>query len=452
MTTRAAIKGLDLVLAGGLRTVRKLGDARASTVALVRGAAGTGKTIFASHLAISEATRRGGDLVYCCIELLPTELDAQLSSLTFGPEQLAVRVIHGETEAGDAGPLRIWTSIIDIPVEREPDFGDELRRSIEAARTARLDPKVLVIDSLSEGYRLGGDVSRPLADALSKFAAEEGLVLVLIEEVANGHDSLWTFIADVVFELSHHGPLGTAAAEHRSLVVRKSRFGPSHVGPHSFTIQRAGGVEIHPRLGTYLDFWVREIIPHDIGGEKPARWNMEGSHETEDFPEAGEVVLVTGTDAAAVAITAKHLQKGVDVLFLDLDRVGFETDTETVVRCGDPLLSGERLMSMFWHRLAQLRHRISAIVVGDLGSIRGNADPAALRRVLPVLVWVAHEAGLAVLLFETHTDASQATAIHLADTVIEAHRRDGPFGHYFHRFTSRRRGRVGDELHLHALS
>lgn len=452
MTTRAAIRGLDLVLAGGLRTVHKLGDARESTVALVRGAAGAGKTIFASHLAISEAARRGGDVVYCCIELLPTELDAQLSNLTFGPEQLVVRVMHVGTEAADAAPLRVLASIIDIPTESEPDFGSELRRSLEAARAARLDPKVLVIDSLSEGYRLGGDVARPLADALSKFAAEEGLVLVLIEEVCSGQDSLWTFIADVVFELSHHGPLGTAAAEHRSLVVRKSRFGPSHVGPHSFTIRRAGGVEIQPRLGTYLDFWVRELIPRDIGGEKPARWNMEGSHESVDLPEAGEVVLVTGTDAAAVAITAKHLQQGVDVLLLDLDRVGGEADAETVIRCGDPLMSGERLMSMFWHRLAQLRHRVSAIVVGDLGSIRGNADPAALRRVLPVLVWLAHEAGLAVLLFETYANASQATAIHLADTVIEAHRREGPFVQNFYRFTSRRRGRVGDELHLHALS
>jgi KaiC/GvpD/RAD55 family RecA-like ATPase len=450
MTRLATIKGLDLVLAGGLHTVRKLDDQRESTVTLIRGAAGTGKTVFASHLAISEAAKRGGDVVYCCVELLPTELDAQLSNLTFGPEHLAVRVIHAGNEAGDAESPRLLASIIDVPPEGEPDFGGELKRSIETARTAHLDPKVLVIDSLSEGYRLGGSVSRLLADALSKFAAEEGLLLVLIEEVSDHHDSLWTFIADVVFELSHHGTFGTAAAEQRSLVVRKSRFGPSQVGPHSFTIRRAGGIEIYPRLSNYLNDWVRELIPGNIVSHRqPVRWNVGDNRILPSFPEPREVVLVTGTEAILVALTAVHLQQGVDVLRLDLDRMSFEIEDKAVSHWGNPFLGGEILMSMYWHRLVELRDRISAVVIGDLDSIRGNIDPIVLRQALPVLIWIAHEAGLAVMMLETHMEGSQPTAIHLADTVIEAklteeQTRSGEWSRSVtHRITSRRRVLIG---------
>ena len=51
---------------------------------------------------------------------------------------------------------------------------------------ARLAPRVVVIDSLAEGYGLGTTVSRRLADALAKFAADEGVILILVEEVL-GH-------------------------------------------------------------------------------------------------------------------------------------------------------------------------------------------------------------------------------------------------------------------------
>jgi KaiC/GvpD/RAD55 family RecA-like ATPase len=420
MASLVSIRGLDLVLAGGLPAVCKLDDQRESTVVLVRGAAGAGKTIFASHLAISAAAQRDGDVVYCCIELLPTELEAQLSGLTFGPEGFVARVTHAGAEAPDTEHPQILASIIDVPSEGEPDFGGELKRSLDTARSAGLDPRVLVIDALSEGYRLGGSVSRLLADALSKFAVEEGLVLVLIEEVADDRDSLWTFVADVVFELSHHGTAGTASAEHRSLLVRKSRFGPSHVGPHGFTIRRSGGIEIYPRLSSYLSDSVRLKIPQDIDNRQPVRWNVRDERGAHKLLDPGEVLLVTGEDATVVSMVAAKLQSGVATLRLDLDRVGFEAEDDEVLHCGNPLMSSELLMSMFWHRLQALGGRVSALVIGDLDSIRGHHDPAAIRQTLPVLVWLAREAGLEVMLFETCTEGSHATVIHLADTIIEA--------------------------------
>jgi KaiC/GvpD/RAD55 family RecA-like ATPase len=447
MASVVSIRGLDLVLGGGLPGVRKLDDQRESTVVLVRGAAGAGKTIFASHLAISEAAQQEGDVVYCCIELLPTELEAQLSNLTFGPEGFAARVTHVGSEAPPVERPRILASIVDVPSEGLPDFGGEIKRSLDAARSAGLEPRVLVIDSLSEGYRLGGGVFRPLADALSKFAAEEGLVLVLIEEVAHDRDSLWTFVADVVFELSHHGAPGTASAEHRSLLVRKSRFGPSHVGPHGFAIRPDGGIEIYPRISNYLAHSVRQQIPRDVSDNQTVHWNVKDKEGRLQSPKPGEVFLVTGGDAAEVSIVAALAKSGVATLRLNLDRIGFKAEDEMVLYCGDPLMSSELLMSMFWQRLHVLKGRISAIVVGDLDSIRGHCDPAAIRQALPVLVWLAHEAGLEVLLFETCAEGARATAIHLADTIIEVRRAVSSSGTTMTlSLTSPKRGLVGRAL------
>lgn len=452
MTRTITIRGLDLVLAGGLPAVRKLDDQRESTAVLVRGAAGAGKTLFASHLALSEASRRRGDVVYCCVELLPTELEAQLANLTFGPEGFVARVIHPGAEAPRAEGPRVMASVIDVPAEGEPDFGGELERSLEAARGAGLEPRVLVIDSLSEGYRLGGSVSRPLADAVSKFVAEAGLVLVLIEEVVHEQDSLWTFVTDVVFELAHHGTPGTSSAEYRSLLVRKSRFGPSHVGPHGFTIRRSGGIEIYPRLGNYLADSVRPQIPRDVGNRQLVRWNLGGPEEGADplqLPAPKEVVLVTGDNAAEVWIAAARLQSGVATLRLDLGRVGGEADDEAVLYCGNPLMSSELLAAMFWQRLQASRGRISAVAIGDLDSIRGHRDPAALLQALPVLVYLAHEAGLEVLLFETCSKGAPAAASQLADTIIGLRRETtilGATSAIMLSCTSRRRGFVGREI------
>jgi KaiC/GvpD/RAD55 family RecA-like ATPase len=413
------IVGLDLLLDGGLHLVRKLNDDRESTVVLIRGGAGSGKTIFGSHLALAEAASRNGDVVYCCIELLPSELSAQLGGIQFGMEgnRGHVTVLHSGCETGVQQHPTVFASIVDIPDNEDPDLGSELSETLEAARAIGLNPRVLVVDSLAEGYDLGANAPRRLADAFSKFAAEHGLILILIEEIMGPIDSLWTFVADVIFELSHHGPSGTPAGERRSMMVRKSRFGPSHVGPHGFTIRSEGGVEIYPRVTNYSSAWARKYLPRGISAGS-IRWNTQSSEKGVTLPFDDEVILVTGAEPMSVARSAKTMCLGISVLNVDMARSGFPED-RLLLTCGNPLLSMEFLVSIFCRRLHELKGRISGLIIGDLDSIRNHLDPSAVRRVLPVLISIAHDAGLSILLYETKLADVQPTSIHLADTVLE---------------------------------
>ena len=402
MAENADITGLPLALGGEIRAVSKLKDQAECAVILVRGPAGAGKTLFASHLAAHEALVRGGDIVYCCSELLPTELDAQLAGLTFGRERRALRVCNlpfGPRAAPELRP-RIFASLIDVPETAEPDIGAELLRAIGEARDAQLRPRVLVIDSLAEGYRLVTAMPRYLADALAKFAAEQGLVLILVEEIEGSHDSRWTFVADVVLELAHQGAAGTSSAEQRSMTIRKNRFGPAHVGPHPFAIQPAGGIEIYPRLGVYLSGAAGTLLPQDVPGRIEPRWKLLGENgQTLELPHVGEVILLTGKDASLLSIATDSFTHGSPILRLDMSDAS-PSEARTL-RCGDPLLGPERLVSDYCLKLEELTGNIAGVVIGDLEAIDRNIDPDGLRRALPILITIARAAGLAVVLFET---------------------------------------------------
>jgi KaiC/GvpD/RAD55 family RecA-like ATPase len=426
MTHHADIKGLPLILGGEIRAVAKLAERAESAVILVRGPAGSGKTIFATQLAAHEALVRGGDVAYCCIELLPSELDAQISGLTFGPEARVLRVSNvADLPPGTEQAPRIYASIVEVPELGVPDIGAELQRVIDEAARESFTPKVVVIDSLAEGYRLGASVPRYLADALAKFAADNGILLVLLEEVMDQRDSTWTFIADVVLELAHHGSVGTSAAEERSLTVRKNRFGPAHVGPHAFAIHRTGGIVIYPRLSAYLSEFARSVLPQQVREQPlPHLRIKENGGGYLAIPEQDEVVLLTGNDATTVLVALDRMVQQAQNLYLDMASMG--ASEERVLRCGDPLLGPERLLSELSGKLESLSGSISGLVVGDLGAIDRNIDPDGMRRALPVILMIARSLELPVLLYETA--AQHPLSVHLADTVIDVrvdHKRNG---------------------------
>src|SRR5262249_49273726 len=89
-----------------------------------------------------------------------------------------------------------------------------------------------------------------------------------------------------------------------------------------------------------------------------------------------------------------------------------------ILNCGDPILSAELFLSVVVRRLKALKGQIYGVVVGDLDSIRNHLDPASIRRALPVLISIAHNAGISVLLYETSVSDVQPASIHLADTVL----------------------------------
>jgi len=74
------IRGLDLMIGGPIPMVARHGDTPQTSI-LIRGEAGTGKTVLATHLASLFAAQFGADAVYACIELLPSELAAQASGI-----------------------------------------------------------------------------------------------------------------------------------------------------------------------------------------------------------------------------------------------------------------------------------------------------------------------------------------------------------------------------------
>lgn len=241
---RYKIEGLDLVLGGAIPTIAKLDDTRESTLILVRGGAGTGKTLFGIQLALDAAATRQGDVVVGLLEMLPTELRAQLTRIPFFQEG-AIQVVSANDQPIVGEPPHIFASIMEVPLDGAPDIGVELHAVLSAARTAG-HPVALVIDAVSREYRLGNNVPRELADGLSKFAAEENLIVIVLEEVSDQQYSPWTSAADVVFELA----LREADAHNdacRTLVVRKSRFSHAAIGPHTFVIHPERGIEIVPR-------------------------------------------------------------------------------------------------------------------------------------------------------------------------------------------------------------
>lgn len=77
-TVRSGSVGLDLVLGGGPRLLRRVsGSNKESATVLVRGGPGAGKSVLATDLALRLARALGGDVLYACVELLPNEVLAQ---------------------------------------------------------------------------------------------------------------------------------------------------------------------------------------------------------------------------------------------------------------------------------------------------------------------------------------------------------------------------------------
>ena len=95
--------------------------------------------------------------------------------------------------AGGPGPRIFCGLLTDLDTEA-PD----LVASLETLRSdvARIGgrPAVFVVDSLIEGYGLGGSAPRTAVDALMKFAAQGGCGLVLCEETRSDGTSPWILL------------------------------------------------------------------------------------------------------------------------------------------------------------------------------------------------------------------------------------------------------------------
>lgn len=263
-------RGLDLVLGGGIAWVDRVPGHQSATV-VIRGGAGTGKTLTALHLAHALATKLEGDVGYACVELLPMELVAQARSLFgekfhYGPASVSSLQLGAQV-----GPPCLLPGLLDLP-ENGESLGSALESfwaKLTTAPKGSRQPKVLVVDSLIEGYGLGSNVPRALADAMCKLAAEWNIVLILVEEVARGESSPWVFACDTAIELeSPRSDISTAlpAPTERKMLVTKHRFLPSDAGPHRFQFVADKGLNVAPRPSAWIEPWAEGMVSARIRG------------------------------------------------------------------------------------------------------------------------------------------------------------------------------------------
>jgi KaiC/GvpD/RAD55 family RecA-like ATPase len=430
-TISAGIGGLDLILGGGIRVLKRGEALDESTTILLRGPPGSGKTVLGLALAGALAHALGGHVAYGCVELLPSELAAQHTGIM--PEALAESVVLAEPagergslrfppQQGTAGERRIFAATLDIgePGEEQQRITPAILGLLDGVRQAGGAPRVLVVDSLSDGYHLGAQAPRVLSDELCKMAVQQGIVLLMLEEIAESRPSAWSFAADVVIELGHgEGEAlgGPSTRRERQLSVLKNRFGPSEAGRHPFVVGPRAGVQVLPQPWAYLSSnssWAyNDILAQPKPLAPPAQEWLEGWTAPPGWPQFRECITLVSTTTVDVTYeVASHLgatAEGFD-LFLDFGRLGDATHTAprapSVIRidCGDPFLRGHRLLPMALSSVDAIRTKrepLRRVLIGDLRVLRIFHYPEELRRTLIVFTSILRRLVVPALYFET---------------------------------------------------
>lgn len=405
-------RGLDLVLGGGLRRVRRVADKHA-TVLLVRGPGGAGKTLVGFHAACEIAKGHPEPIAYACVELLPTELEAQVRA--WRPDLAHVKIRHRESVGVVAADdLVVEASLLDVD-KGTAALGAGIEHFVDRLARAGRPPGVLVIDSLIDGYNIGTSASREFVDSVCKLATRWGIALVLLEECAPGTTSPWIFAADTVIELGlvseDVDTSRSASFEHR-LTVLKHRFGPSDAGPHRFTLDPGVPLRVLPRPGAWLEPWTM-TLPGNVGVPRdPRRDEAGGKLQAPVHPDSngtwlGLVVAVFGSVSARVYEVALGLQRRDEASLATL-HVSFTVPLDDarkapvteVLGVAHPYLSAHRFLRVVLDELAQ-RGAVRRIVVADLRALRSFWNPAELRRAVGVLCQLARRMGIPIVLVET---------------------------------------------------
>lgn len=435
--------GLDLALGGGVRMVSRLEGREPSSTTLIRGGPGAGKTILAYQTAVELASARGGDVAYACVELLPTELQAQIEGIWDSqkpPSKAAAsRLLMPPFARHTAVSVAVYTAVLNLgpTPEAAPDvLGEGMEELVEAARGVGGTPKVLVVDSLSAGYGLSA-MPREVIDAVVKYAVREGLVLLLLEEGLVGDRSEWAYAVDIVVELDHLDRTDLNAQLERKLWVVKNRFAPSVLGPHRFSIIRGKGVQVFPAPITYSTPWARQALSlprRAVAADQddldaPGSWGldglmvemrMQGQLAWPRFEDCS--VFVTAPDAEVVRAVARGIgatsgSHGGD-LWIDIGTVDTSfrklptsRTQDWVVGLGVPYLSSQRLVYSAldalrqWAKMDTQGLGLRRVLIGDLAGLRSFVSPHDLTRGLIVLLGVLRLAELPVVLFETTSAA-----------------------------------------------
>lgn len=459
------IDGLNLVLGGGVALLKRHPDYDESATLLIRGAPGSGKTILGVQLAGSIARSLDCDVAYGCVELLPSELRAQHEGIKspYLSEKVVVAPFPAKGGEGTWN-CRIFAEVLDLGASGEETsrLGEAVERLLKAVEEAGGRPRVLVIDSLSDGYNLGASAPRVLADALCKLAVLRGMVLILLEEIGENKPSVWSFAADTVFELRLEREDLPGTPLTRSLAVTKHRFNACQAGPHRVMIVARHGVDVLPELATYLAPWARPIVfPRpNLPSSTAISWSPPAPKALQpDWPSFSEcVTAVHGSESKdvfrlvfelGVKTSGASEVDGFDVL-LDFNHEDPEAQNPEwhgrkiwYLGCGVPTISGEWLLAMTTRLVRGLLYkgdRIRRVLIGDLQSLRTFQQPALVRQALMLLASSLRREAIPVVMFETsaprrvervvdkrfaaeETGAPAPWVVDLADVVFEVMRK-----------------------------
>ncbi len=432
---RIDIHGIDLVLAGGVWLLERVPGRGESTTILIRGTAGSGKTLFGTQLAASIARAIKSDVAYACVELLPVELQAQHEGLKRPKELEQVVILPNDksTDSTSSSGSRIYAGLLDLEldVDRPSErLGEALEAFLkETDKAAGRQVRVIVIDSLSDGYGLGTKAPRVLADEVCKLAAARGLVLVLLEEKVEEVPSVWSFAVDTVFELAPAG-LEPHGALVRRFTVSKNRLGPSDPGPHDLVIAPEWGATVWPRARAYRTYWAYEQIWNKIPDASFSQdWFPEEFKELEWLPPFRRcITLVGGTErdrlaVARIAYRIGQMDPRSDGRFGDEWRY---TVGETGGPSGDALHGKIGMLvngSAFLHHLREwlqnTQRSPSRVLIGDLSNLWQTSDPDGVKRSLLTVVPLLRDRGIPIILLETYPEHGSAAFTGIADVVVQ---------------------------------
>lgn len=275
---------------------------------LVRGGPGAGKSVLATDLALRLGKAVGGDVLYVCVEILPSEVVAQRMGFDgFDPSTTVDLAYPDARKSGDEGPTLVvgMTEMEGGPSEGGdgPDLGrmilDLVRLSVERG----FDPRVVVVDSLSDGYGLGSKVPRSTVDGVCKLAVEQGWALVLVEETVDQAASPWSFAVDTVLSLA------VTDSGRREVRVTKHRFGPCQPGPHRLLVEREG-VRVLPCFAAYRNA-VRDLALPPPAANRSLRVPVVGPEPdwaSFNVPDGvGRIALVSCRDPQLVQTRLNNL-------------------------------------------------------------------------------------------------------------------------------------------------
>src|SRR3954467_14075735 len=227
---KTGISGLDDVLNGGLPE---------GHLYLIEGDPGTGKTTLGLQFLL-EGVKNGEKGIYVTLSESKRELEAVAQS--HGWDLSTVDIYEMTPVDEEISPEAQYTVFHPSDVELA-DTTTAVVRQVE-----RIDPKRVVIDSLSELRMLARDALRYRRQVLGLkryFAGRDVTVLLLDDRTAEGNDLQLQSIAHGVIMLqSQEREFGI---KRRRLEVRKVRGSRLREAYHDFSIE-TGGVVVHPRL------------------------------------------------------------------------------------------------------------------------------------------------------------------------------------------------------------